>query len=189
MEGIFAPYRGLSMSGRDYTGELVVYVYGADKDVTQPMIEACISIVEKKYKLESDLSKTDVAIAPLLHRMLSNEEINTPRIGTLVFHPSLLPRHRGVDAIKWAFELGETYTGVTWFWPDEGIDSGDICEQEVVAILQDEKPRAFYTRAIIPAGVRSLSRALEGVATGQPRRVQQQLEHGTLEQRMKRRGY
>jgi len=172
------------MSGHNYTEKLGVYVYGADKDVTQPMIKACLDHVLERYRLEREFAMASIAIAPMLTRVLTAEEINAPPFGTLIFHPSLLPRHRGIDAIKWTFRMGETYTGVTWFWPDEGIDTGDICEQDVIAIVPGERPRDFYIRAIIPAGVRTLSRALEGVANGQPRRVPQQLENGSYEPRI-----
>ncbi|MCL2563131.1 MAG: hypothetical protein FWE08_03750 [Oscillospiraceae bacterium] len=174
------------MSGRRSTDGLAVFVYGASDGVTQPMIQACLGLVEKEHRHEPDIHKADLAIAPLLTTFLATEEILMPRMGTLVFHPSLLPRHRGGDAIKWAFKLGEAYSGVTWFWPDEGIDSGDICEQEVVGILPGESPREFYQRAVIPAAVRSLGRALEGVASGMPRRVPQQLEHGSYEPRIRK---
>jgi len=94
------------MSGRRSTDGLAVFVYGASDGVTQPMIQACLGLVEKEHRHEPDIHKADLAIAPLLTTFLATEEILMPRMGTLVFHPSLLPRHRGGDAIKWAFKLG-----------------------------------------------------------------------------------
>ena len=129
-----------------------------------------------------------MAVAPLLTRFLSPGEIQAPGMGPLVFHPSLLPRHRGADSIKWAFRLGETYTGVTWFWPDAGVDTGDICEQEVVAIRPGERPGAFYARAVIPAAVRTLERALADIAAGRPRRIPQVEEYATYERKLPRAG-
>ena len=186
MAGISAPFRVLSMSGRNDTRRLGIYVYGADTADTQPIIGVCIAFVKKGHRLEPDLCAADLAIAPMLTKILTMDEIQAPKLGTLVFHPSLLPRHRGADAIKWAFKLGETYTGVTWFWSDAGIDTGDICEQEVVAIHPGDTPREFYTRTIIPAAVKTLARAIDGIAAGRPRRVPQQLEHGSYALRMKR---
>ncbi|MCL2856190.1 MAG: hypothetical protein FWE19_00500 [Oscillospiraceae bacterium] len=176
------------MLGRDCPDKLAVYVYGANNAATQPIIQACLELVANRHWLELDIRSADIAIAPLLTTILTPGAIQLPRVGTLVFHPSLLPRHRGADAIRWAFKLGETYTGVTWFWPDAGIDTGDICEQEVVAILPGETPREFYTRAVMPAAVRTLARALEDIAAGHPRRVPQQHEHGTYETKIMRRG-
>ena len=175
------------MSGLSRANGLTVYIYGAGSGAVPPIIQACVEMIARQHAVVDSPDTADIAVAPLLTTMLTTEEINAPRAGTLVFHPSLLPRHRGADAIKWAFSMGETYTGVSWFWPDSGIDTGDICEQEVVAIFPGEPPRAFYERAVIPAAVRTLTRALDGIASGAPRRVPQQLEHGTYEPRIKRR--
>ena len=169
---------------------LNIYIYGAGEQNPVPIVTKCATLIlsAERYRIVPNLDEADIAIAPLLTRMLSLQEIFAPKIGTLVFHPSLLPRHRGPDAIKWAFKLGETYTGATWFWPDEGIDTGDICEQEVLAIPPEASPRDFYEYYVIPAALRTLSRAIDDIAAGRPRRVPQQNENATYETRIKRRG-
>lgn len=58
-------------------------------------------------KTVESLPLADVAIAPLLTEKLSEEEVNAPRFGTLVFHPSPLPHGRGASAIKWAYKRKE----------------------------------------------------------------------------------
>ena len=167
--------------------QLKIYVYGAETDKAPAIVRRVLEYVRWKYIHTTDLAEADLAVAPLLTAFLTDEAINTPRIGTLVFHPSLLPRHRGADAIKWAFALGETYSGVTWFWPDSGIDTGDICEQEVLAILPGETPREYYNRAVIPAAMRTLQRVLWSIQGGvPPRRVAQIRENGSYEPRMRR---
>lgn len=158
-----------------------IYIYGYDDGMIPPIVALCADAVSRKHEIVVRPEPADVAIAPLLTEFLSMERITAPEIGTLVFHPSLLPRHRGADAIKWAFNLGETYTGVTWFWPNEGVDTGDICEQEVLAIRDGERPKEFYMRAVLPAAVRTLERALHGIEKGYPRRVPQILENGSYE--------
>ena len=55
---------------------------------------------------------------------------NTPRLGTVCFHPSLLPEHRGPSAISWAIRSGKQRTGISIFWPNEGLDEGDILLQK-----------------------------------------------------------
>ena len=61
-----------------------------------------------------------------------------PRLGTYVFHDSLLPKYRGFAPTVWAIINGETQTGVTLFQIEEEIDSGDIVAQQVVPIEQGE---------------------------------------------------
>ena len=125
---------------------------------------------------------TDLAIAPLLTEKLSESEIFEPVHGTLIFHPSPLPYGRGASAIRWAYQRGEPITAATWFWANAGkIDSGDICEMEIVKITHDVRPREFYEKHILPAMVRTLERALAGVAAGHPRRVPQVEEYATFD--------
>lgn len=157
-----------------------IFVYGSE---ATPIVNKCLSVLKQSpdIKLVKTPQEADVAIAPLLSKKLSLEEIQSPLYGTLVFHPSLLPRHRGRDAIKWAFRLEEAYTGATWFWADEGYDTGDICETEVLAIKPDESPREFYERAVIPSAIRMLSFILQDLTSGHIRRRPQRNEHASYE--------
>ncbi len=167
-----------------------VYIYGADIIPAPPIVSACRRVIEETpgCSVTKNLQRSDLAIAPLLTRFLTLHEIYMPYQGTLVFHPSLLPRHRGADAIKWAYRLGESYTGATWFWPDEGVDTGDICEQEVLAIPVGAPPRVFYERTVIPAAARMLERILADIKRGIVRRIPQREESATYEPKIERGG-
>ena len=59
-----------------------------------------------------------------------------PRLKTLCFPPSLLPRHRGASAINWTLIHGDAETGISWFWPYRGIDTGPILLHEAVPIAR-----------------------------------------------------
>ena len=52
------------------------------------------------------------------------EIINNPRLGTIQYHPSLLPKHRGPSSINWSIINGDKEAGITIFWPDTGLDTG-----------------------------------------------------------------
>ncbi len=100
------------------------------------------------------------ALAPRLSERLSPALLTAPKLGTLVFHPSLLPYRRGPDAIRWTVAAGERVSGVTWFWANERLDEGDICVQEPVLLCPGESAgRAYHTR-FIPAGLTALMRLL-----------------------------
>ena len=62
------------------------------------------------------------------------EILSAPAHGTIQYHPSLLPRHRGRSAVNWPIIKGETETGLTVFWPDGGIDTGDVLLQRATPI-------------------------------------------------------
>lgn len=126
----------------------------------------------------------DVAIAPLLEARLSNTEFSDPLLGTLIFHPSPLPYGRGASAIRYAYRRKEPITAATWFWADNGMDTGDICEQEIVRINYDLRPREFYEQDIIPAMVRTLGRALSNVSKGEIRKIPQIERYATFDRRI-----
>jgi methionyl-tRNA formyltransferase len=71
-------------------------------------------------------------------RMLPKIVWQMPKFGTFNLHASLLPNYRGAAPINWAIINGETKTGVTTFFIDEKIDTGNIILQEEVTIEKDE---------------------------------------------------
>lgn len=123
----------------------------------------------------------DLAIAPLLTIKLSDEELATPLIGTLIFHPSPLPWGRGAASIRNAYKRGEPITAATWFWANDRYDAGDICEQEIVAINHFLRRREFYEAHIIPAMGRTLERALIAIERGYIRAVPQVEEYSSYD--------
>lgn len=158
-----------------------VRVYG-DR-ATARIIEQAIRLVYKAgLHVAGETSPADVAIAPLMTRKLTAEEL---RIPTLVFHPSLLPRHRGRDAIKWTLAHGDPYAGVTWFWADDGYDTGPICEQAIVEIMPGDTPRALYERCV-DEGLVLLAAALEDLRRGGVRRRKQREGAATYDPPFKR---
>ena len=119
----------------------------------------------------------DLTICPDYDVILTESELSEPVIGTLVFHPSPLPRMRGKDAIKRQYKAGDKVGGGTWFWAGAGIDNGDICEQEITLIDYSVRPRDYYTSKIIPLMLRTLERALTGISEGNIRRVRQYINN------------
>src|SRR5262249_6996418 len=98
---------------------------------------------------------------------------NAPRLGSICFHPSLLPKYRGRSAINWALIKGETKTGVSLFWVDEGIDTGPILLQKEVAIDPDDTTGILYFNKLFPAGIEAIGEAVELIKAGNPSRIKQ----------------
>lgn len=71
-------------------------------------------------------------------RMLPKVVWNMPEFGTFNLHASLLPEYRGAAPINWAIINGETKTGVTTFFIDDKIDTGEIILQKESIIKEDE---------------------------------------------------
>ena len=123
----------------------------------------------------------DLAVAPLLTVKVSLEELHKPRLGTLIFHPSPLPYGRGASALKWAYRRHEPIAAACWFWANDKLDAGDICELEIIKIEYSMSPRAFYETHIIPALERTLKRCLEALDYGFIHRVPQEERYSTYD--------
>ena len=76
----------------------------------------------------------DIGVMAYVLQFAPQAFVNIPRCGTIQFHPSLLPRHRGPSSISWPIALGETETGITVFRPTDGLDEGPIVLQKTCPI-------------------------------------------------------
>jgi len=137
--------------------------------------DRCVDVCERYgFARVMAPSEATFAIATKLLKIIPREQWAAPELGTLIFHPSVLPYHRGPDAIRWAVLGGERVSGVTWFWAEDGLDTGPICEQEAVLLDPKESPRRAYHTRFIPAGIRALERAVWEIFRDRPRRVPQE---------------
>ena len=79
-------------------------------------------------------------------RMLPKVVWQMPEFGTFNLHASLLPNYRGAAPINWAIINGETKTGVSTFFIDEKIDTGDMILQEAIDILPNENAGSLHDK-------------------------------------------
>ena len=96
---------------------------------------------------------------------------NAPRLGSICFHPSLLPKYRGGSAINWTLIKGETKTGISLFWVDEGIDTGPILLQKEARIDPDDTAGTLYFNTLFPLGVEAIGEAVDLIKAGNPPRL------------------
>ena len=102
----------------------------------------------------------DLSLLAFVTDIIPATLLGVPSLGTICYHPSLLPRHRGASAINWAITQGDTRTGLTIFWVDEGIDTGPILLQKEVEIGPDDTTGSLYFNTLVPMGVRPWWRQL-----------------------------
>lgn len=107
--------------------------------------------------------------------------INLPSHGTIQYHPSLLPLHRGRSAINWAIINGETETGITIFWPDKGIDTGPVLLQKKVPISSTDTLSSLYRNYLFPQGVEGLVEAITLINEGRAPKMVQNKAQATYE--------
>ena len=161
---------------------MVVKILGNRETPAYKVAEECVRKNGHRVSY-GDVGTCDLAIAPLLTEKVPPEALREPLHGTLIFHPSPLPYGRGASSIKWAYKRNEPITAATWFWADDGYDTGDICEQEIVKVDYSSRPRDFYERDIIPAMRRTLERCLNNIQMGYIRKIPQIERYSSYDKR------
>lgn len=91
--------------------------------------------------------KADIIFVLGLSQIIPAEILRAAAIGCIGSHPALLPQNRGRHPIVWAIVNGLKKSGVTLFWLDAGVDSGDIWAQREFAITEEDTARSIYTKA------------------------------------------
>jgi methionyl-tRNA formyltransferase len=137
----------------------------------------------KDLSVEASLRQTnpELGVMAFVQEFISSSVLNLPVHGTIQQHPSLLPRHRGRSSINWAIIMGEPRTGVTIFWPDEGMDTGPVLLQREVEIGPDATAGSLYYDALYPLGIDLLAESVALVASGQAPKLAQDEAQATYE--------
>jgi methionyl-tRNA formyltransferase len=112
----------------------------------------------------------DLNVLAFVTAILPPEIVDQPPRRSLCFHPSLLPRFRGGNALAWQIIEGERESGVTVFQPDAGVDTGPIVVQKGgVAIEPSDTAATLYFDKLYPLGVEAVAEAVAAVAAGTAR--------------------
>jgi methionyl-tRNA formyltransferase len=127
--------------------------------------------------------KPDLQVMAFVTLFVPEEFLTIPRFGSIQYHPSLLPRFRGASAINWPIILGETQTGLSIFWPDNGLDTGDVLLQKTTPIGPDDTLGSVYFDRLFPMGVAAMLEAVDLVKAGKAPRIKQDESQATYEGR------
>ncbi|MGC1818325.1 MAG: ACT domain-containing protein [Casimicrobiaceae bacterium] len=112
---------------------------------------------------------TDVIVAAHTHARVSDQALARARLGSIGYHPSLLPRHRGIAAVEWTVLEGDPIAGGSVYHLADGWDAGAIAAQDWCFVRKGETARELWERALAPMGLRLLTQVLRHAA-----------EHGEL---------
>jgi len=108
---------------------------------------------------------TDLIVAAHTHARVSDEALARARLRGVGYHPSLLPRHRGIAAVEWTVLSGDPIAGGTVYHLAEGWDRGAIAMQDWCFVAKDETARELWERALAPMGLELLKRVVRYAAT------------------------
>jgi methionyl-tRNA formyltransferase len=125
--------------------------------------------------------KSDLCVMAFVTLFVPEEILYLPKHGTIQYHPSLLPLHRGPSSINWPIVQGSTKTGLSIFWPDNGLDEGPILLQKECEITPDDTLGSIYFDKLFPMGVDAMIESIDLVNAGEAPRIEQDHSKSTYE--------
>jgi methionyl-tRNA formyltransferase len=148
-------------------GENVVAVYVAPEKEgakTDPLKEAAVAAKLPVYQPDSYKNpevwaefkalKPDLQVMAFVTLFVPEDFLNIPTKGSIQYHPSLLPAYRGASAINWPIIKGEKETGLSIFWPDNGLDTGNVLLQKKTPISATDTLGTVYFDRLFPPRIK-----------------------------------
>ena len=123
----------------------------------------------------------DLGVMAYVTLFVPEEALNVPKLGTIQYHPSLLPMHKGPSSINWPIIFGAKKTGLSIFWPDNGLDTGPILLQKEVEIGPDDTLGSIYFNHLFSMGVEAMLEGVDLVRDGKAPKEAQDPDVGTYE--------
>lgn len=142
----------------------------------QPANYTDADVLEHMRSLQADLM-----LMAYMTIFVPEEAREIPTHGSICFHPSLLPKHRGPSSINWPIMLGSKQTGITVFWPDDGLDEGFILHQDKVDIGPDDTLGDIYFGKVFNRGVEMMLESVDMVRAGNAPKIPQDEDQATYE--------
>ncbi len=108
----------------------------------------------------------DLIVAAHSHKFLGQRTRKAAMLGAIGYHPSLLPRHRGIDAVQWTIKMGDPIAGGSVYWLDNGVDTGPIAKQDWCHVRPGWAASDLWREELFPMGVRLLRETLHELLAG-----------------------
>lgn len=151
--GVSAPAPGLSSAGEDRLWRLAVR-------------EGFCPVPSGRLFASSLPDGIDVIVAAHCHDFISAKARARTALGAIGYHPSLLPLHRGRDALYWTIRMHDHVAGGTVFWLTDDVDSGPIAARKSVFVRPGDTPFELWRRDLQPLGVGLIRKVLLDLQAG-----------------------
>src|ERR1700753_3357216 len=123
---------------------------------------------DPKLVVASEIApNTDLIVTAHSHARVSMEALGAAKLGGIGYHPSLLPRHRGIAAVEWTIKEGDPIAGGTVYHLADQMDAGAIAAQEWCFVKKGETARELWERALAPLGQKLLGEVIDHARTHQ----------------------
>jgi len=106
----------------------------------------------------------ELNVMPYCSQFIPLEVVNLPVYKSICYHPSILPRHRGASAISWTLIEGDTTGGFTIFYPDDGLDTGNILLTRECKVSINDTVDSIYKSFMYPEGIKAMAEAVKMIA-------------------------
>ncbi|XP_063073201.1 mitochondrial 10-formyltetrahydrofolate dehydrogenase [Engraulis encrasicolus] len=123
----------------------------------------------------------ELNVMPFCSQFIPMNVIDHPKHGSIIYHPSILPKHRGASAINWTLIEGDKKAGFSIFWADDGLDTGPILLQRECPVEPNDTVDTIYNRFLYPEGIKAMVEAVNLIADGKAPRVVQPEEGASYE--------
>ena len=105
--------------------------------------------------------RTDLIVTAHSHARISREALAAATLGGIGYHPSLLPRHRGIAAVEWTIREGDPIAGGTVYHLADRMDAGAVAAQEWCFVKIGETARELWERQLAPLGLKLLGEVVD----------------------------
>jgi methionyl-tRNA formyltransferase len=126
----------------------------------------------------------DAIVAAHSHDFIGQRTRYRARYGAFGYHPSLLPRHRGRDAVRWTVRMRDPIAGGSIYWLNEVMDGGPIAAQEWCWVYGDDTPERLWRERLFPIGLSLMERVLSDIPRHFENKVAQDERAATFEPSM-----
>ncbi|XP_055045893.2 mitochondrial 10-formyltetrahydrofolate dehydrogenase isoform X1 [Misgurnus anguillicaudatus] len=123
----------------------------------------------------------ELNVMPFCSQFIPMNVIDFPKYGSIIYHPSILPRHRGASSINWTLIEGDKKAGFSIFWADDGLDTGPILLQRECAVDPNDTVDTLYNRFLFPEGIKAMVEAVQLIADGTAPKIPQPEEGASYE--------
>ena len=152
-----------------------------DKMVGYAMLRGIPIVSDCDRLLSKDIPDgTDLIISAHSHWIISDKIIEKCKYGGIGFHPSLLPRHRGRDAVRWTIHMGDFITGGTVYRLTGKCDGGDIINQRTLFVDKEWDYHDLW-RELFPIGIEMILESVSAIEKGLDKGWKQDERFATFE--------
>jgi len=116
-------------------------------------------VLEKYKSVGAELN-----VMPYCSQFIPMEVLNHPKHKSICYHPSILPRHRGASAISWTLIEGDTRGGFSIFYPDDGLDTGNLLLTRECDVSINDTVDSIYNGFMYPEGIKAMAEAVQMIA-------------------------